>query len=164
MLTLFLIRHAKSSWDEPGLSDKDRPLNKRGKKDAPMMGRILAEKNEIPELIYASTAERAYKTAAAIAEETGYKTSKIKKENSLYMAGTADFNNIISGTENKFKKIMVFSHNYGITDYANHLTNAGIENIPTCGVVKINFDFNDWVNIINQKGKMDYFIYPKMFK
>lgn len=164
MLTLFLIRHAKSSWDEPGLSDKERPLNKRGKKDAPMMGGILAERNEIPELIYASPAERAYKTAEAIAEKTGYKKAKIIKDNRLYMAGIADFHEVISATKKQYSTIMVFSHNYGITDFANYLTNAGIENIPTCGVVKINFDFNDWVKINNSKGVMEYFIYPKMYK
>lgn len=164
MLTLFLIRHAKSSWEDPGLSDKDRPLNKRGKKDAPLMGSILRDKNESASLIISSPAKRAYDTAKIIAEETGYKAGKIEKDDKLYMADINDFISVIKKAHNSYTCIMLFSHNYGITDFANFIGDLKIENIPTCGIVKIKFKTDNWKNVTDLKGKTEFFIFPKMFK
>lgn len=164
MLTLFLIRHAKSSWEDPGLSDKDRPLNKRGKKDAPLMGSILNGKNETASLIISSPAKRAYDTAKIISEETGYKAGRIEKDDKLYMADINDFISVIKKVHDSNTCIMLFSHNYGITDFANSAGDLQIENIPTCGVVKIKFKADSWKDISGIRGKTEYFIYPKMFK
>ncbi len=164
MLTLFLCRHAKSSWTEPGLSDKDRPLNARGKNDAPMMGRMLENREENPDLIISSPAERAFKTAKLISDELGYMHKDIIIDNRLYMAGIGDFIEVLKECRNKDKIIMLFSHNYGITDFANYLSGSRIDNIPTCGIVKIIFEFSNWEKIKKEKGKLEYFIYPKMFK
>ena len=164
MLTLFLCRHAKSSWAEPGLSDKERPLNERGKHDAPLMGKVLKNKPESADLIISSPARRALKTAKLISDEIGYCRKDIITDNRLYMAGTNDFINVIEECGDKYSSIMLFSHNYGITDFANYTGNSGIENIPTCGIVKIKFDFKNWGKIKKEKGKTEYFIYPKMFK
>lgn len=164
MLTLFLCRHAKSSWDEPGLSDKDRPLNARGKNDAPMMGRMLENREENPDLIISSPAERAFKTAKLISDEIGYRQKDIIVDNRIYMAGIDDFIEVLKECRNKDKTIMIFSHNYGITDFANYICSSRIDNIPTCGIVKIKFEFSNWEKIKKEKGKLEYFIYPKMFK
>ncbi len=164
MLTLFLCRHAKSSWAEPGLSDKDRPLNERGKNDAPMMGRMLESREESVDLVISSTAKRALKTAKLISDEIGYSQNDIIIDNRIYMAGIADFIEVLQECRNKDKTIMLFSHNYGITDFANYISGSGIDNIPTCGIVKIKFDFSNWEKIKKEKGKLEYFIYPKMFK
>lgn len=164
MYVLFLIRHAKSSWDDPGLTDKERPLNKRGKTDAPLMGDILNSKNEQASLIISSPAVRAFKTAEIIAAKTGYKKSRIKADNKLYMADINDFINVIKKIPRENNSIMLFSHNYGITDFANFISDAKIENIPTCGIVKINFNMKNWENITESKGINEYFIYPKLYK
>ena len=164
MLTLFLCRHAKSSWDEPGLSDKDRPLNARGKNDAPMMGRMLENREENPDLIISSPAERAFKTAKLISDEIGYRQKDIIVDNRIYMAGIDDFIEVLKECRSKDTTIMIFSHNYGITDFANYICSSRIDNIPTCGIVKIKFEFSNWEKIKKEKGKLEYFIYPKMFK
>ena len=164
MLTLFLIRHAKSSWKDDSLSDKDRPLNKRGKNDALLIGKELKKRNESAVLMISSPAKRAFKTAEKIAEETGYKTGKIETSEKLYMAGYNDFVDVIRGIHIDNKKVFIFSHNNGITDFANEISGSDIENIPTCGAVKINFDIKRWKDIKDSHGKLEYFIYPKMFK
>ncbi len=164
MLTLFLCRHAKSSWAEPGLNDKDRPLNERGKNDAPMMGRMLQNREENPDLIISSPAVRAFKTAKLISGELGYSQRDIVVDTNLYMPGVNDFISVLKKCSKKYKTIMLFSHNYGITDFANYISGSDIENIPTCGIVKIRFDFGNWESIKKEKGKLEYFIYPKMFK
>lgn len=164
MMNLFLCRHAKSSWSEPGLADKERPLNERGKNDAPLMGNILKNKQEFPYLIISSPAKRALKTAKLIAEKLDYKTKNIEVNKNLYMAGINEFIDVISHINKDHKNVMLFSHNYGITDFANYISNSDIQNIPTCGIVKISFVIKNWQEIQNTKGNLQYFIYPKMFK
>lgn len=163
-MNLFLCRHAKSSWSEPGLADKERPLNERGKNDAPLMGNILKNKQEFPDLIISSPAKRALKTAKIIAEKLDYKTKNIEINKNLYMAGINEFIDVISHINKDHKNVMLFSHNYGITDFANYISNSDIQNIPTCGIVKISFVIKNWQEIQNTKGNLQYFIYPKMFK
>lgn len=164
MMNLFLCRHAKSSWSEPGLADKERPLNERGKNDAPLIGNILKNKQEFPDLIISSPAKRALKTAKLIAEKLDYKTKNIEVNKNLYMAGINEFIDVISNINKDYKNVMLFSHNYGITDFANYISNSDIQNIPTCGIVKISFVIKNWQEIQNTKGNLQYFIYPKMFK
>jgi len=163
MRSLYLVRHAKSSWDSPELSDHQRPLNKRGKKDAPKMGKLLRERNELPDLMISSTAKRAFSTAKRIAEELGYKIKDIEKNEMLYMADTNEYYNIIRKAPKKVYKLMLFSHNYGITYFANNISNSNIDNIPTCGVVRIDFEIDSWKDIENQKGNLIYFEYPKKY-
>lgn len=163
MHSLYLVRHAKSSWAEPGLKDSSRPLNKRGKRDAPMMGKLLKNIGEIPDLMVSSPAKRAYSTAKLIAIETGYQEKFIIINESLYMADIEDFVCVIENVNTDIKKLMLFSHNYGITNFANFISSSDIEIIPTCGIVKINFDFDSWKKINNEKGKIEFFEYPKKY-
>lgn len=163
MLTLYLVRHAKSSWENTGIEDILRPLSKRGKYDAPLMGKLLFERNEIPDLIISSPAKRAYSTAKKIALELGYPKTEIMKQDQLYMAGIDDFNEVLSGVPQDKRKLMLVSHNFGITDFANQLTGSDISNIPTCGVVRIDLNISSWINAASNRGKLIFFEYPKKF-
>jgi phosphohistidine phosphatase len=159
---LYLVRHAKSSWKNPGLADTERPLNKRGKHDAPLMGKTLRSRREIPEMLISSPAKRAFSTAKHFAKEFNYKKEKIEISEILYMASVSDFYNAIVKCDNSIKSIMLFSHNPGITDFANLITGSDIENIPTSGTVRIDFDIEKWVDIKKTKGEIKFFISPKM--
>ncbi len=158
--TLYLVRHAKSSWKNPELSDSERPLNKRGKHDAPLVGKFLKQKNEIPELIVSSPAKRALKTAEYFAEEL-HISKKIILVESLYMAGIKDFISVIENIGDSVDSVMLFSHNPGITDFANYITDTDIENIPTAGTARIDFNISSWKDCRNTKGELRFFISPK---
>ncbi|HYG51129.1 MAG TPA: histidine phosphatase family protein [Flavobacteriales bacterium] len=164
MLTLFLVRHAKSSWANPGQADFDRPLNDRGEKNAPFMGKKLVEKGENPQLLVSSTAKRAFTTAKYIAKELGYEKEKIVKRDELYHATVSTWLREVSALDSKHKTVMMFGHNNGITEFANYLCDAGIDNIPTCGIVKVKFDFDDWKMVSKGAGELVYFDFPKRYK
>lgn len=163
MKTLYLIRHAKSSWKQPDLSDFDRPLNKRGKNDAPLMGEILSGKGINPELVIASPAKRAASTAKIIASEIGYPKEKIIFDKNIYEATGRRLLEIIAGVETRFNSVMLFGHNPGITVLSNNLSDRFIDNIPTCGVVALGFS-NSWDNLKMKSAKFLFFDYPKNHK
>lgn len=161
MKTLLLVRHAKSDWGNPVLEDFDRPLNERGKRDAPAMARRLLDKNINIDAIISSPAKRAAKTAKAFAESYDLKKSRLQFKEELYMAGPAAFTAVIESADEKFESIAVFSHNPGITGFANELTNARIDNIPTCGVFAIKINTDTWKNFRNAPKEFWFFDYPK---
>jgi phosphohistidine phosphatase len=161
MKTLYLVRHAKSSWKNPGLKDLERPLNARGKNDAPKMGKLLKKLGEQPDLIISSPAKRALRTAAKIAKETGYPVKKIVKDEMLYLAGQDDFFAVISKMKKSVNRMMIVSHNFGLTIFANFLLGSDIINIPTAGIVRIDFDIKKWKEIKDARGKLIFFEYPK---
>lgn len=157
----YLVRHAKSSWKHTGLDDSERPLNKRGKRDAPMMGRMLMERGEIPELIISSPAKRALSTAKIFAEELGYPEKKITLSSELYFANINNYIKLIEETDDSYNKVMLFSHNPGLTYFANFISGSNIENIPTAGIVRIDMPIKSWKEINYIKGEMVFFISPK---
>ena len=162
MKTLYLARHAKSSWKHPELSDIERPLNKRGKRDAPYIGNLLKEKVVKPDIVISSPALRAKKTALAIAEKIDYPKSKILIDENIYESSSTELIHIIKGFGDKYNSVMMFGHNPGFTMVNNYLTNSFIDNIPTCGVVGIRFN-SSWKKIDSASGKAFFFIYPKLF-
>ncbi len=162
MKTLYLARHAKSSWKHPELSDIERPLNKRGKRDAPIIGNLLKEKGVNPDIIISSPAVRARKTAGVIAEIIDYPKSKILIDVNIYESSSSELINIIQGFDDKYNSVMMFGHNPGFTMLNNYLTESFIDNIPTCGVVGIRFK-SSWKKIDGDSGKAFFFIYPKLF-
>lgn len=157
---LFLIRHAKSSWKDAGLSDYERPLNKRGKRDAPFMGKLLCDKNISPDLIMTSYAERAKSTALLIAKELDYPEEKIVIEKKLYEAMNKDILDIIRKTDEKIKVLFLFGHNPALTTLHNYICNQFIDNIPTCGITEYEFD-DEWKNITGNSCRLIAFEYPK---
>jgi phosphohistidine phosphatase len=165
MKILYLLRHAKSSWSNPELTDFQRPLNRRGKKDAPMMGKILANKGVKIDLLISSPAERAKKTAKKVAKQIAYPKEKIVFKQEIYEARIADLLNIIHQTPNNINSLMLVGHNPTFTDLANLLCgNFHTENIPTAGVFAIAFHCKIWAEIEENTGKLLFFEYPKKYK
>lgn len=165
MKTLYLLRHAKSSWKQPEIPDFERPLNRRGKKDAPLMGKILKEKNLNLDLIISSPAKRAKKTAKKIAKQIAYKKEKIVLNQEIYEANISEIFDVLQQTDHNVNSLMLVGHNPTFTDVANLLLkNTKIENIPTSGVVAIHFDCQKWSEIEEIKGNLIFFEYPKKYK
>jgi phosphohistidine phosphatase len=160
---LCLVRHAKSSWKYPKLDDFERPLNKRGRKNAPLMGKIILRLGLIPDLIIASPASRAAMTARVFALEINYPLDKIRYLASIYESDEMDLVHIIKKLENKLTKVMLVGHNPGITDLANRIGNYPVSNIPTSGVFGLALDITSWSEIMKRAGKVKYFEYPKKY-
>ncbi len=161
--TLYLIRHAKSSWDDASLRDHDRPLNKRGKRDAPLMANVLKKKGVKPDLIYSSTAVRALEFAKVIAETLDFKRKNIDATKDLYMADVNEMLGILRSVDNSAETVFMVSHNPYITEFANSLCNYNLDNIPTSGVFCVEFDVKKWKDIDLGKGRFVSFDYPKKY-
>jgi phosphohistidine phosphatase len=159
--TLLLIRHAKSDWADSSLSDFDRPLNQGGKNDAPVMARRLLDKKIEIDHFISSPAKRARKTATIFAEAYKRKKEEIVLKDELYGAGEDVFLKVITQADNKMDSLAVFSHNPGITDFANQLTDAQIDNIPTCGIFAIHVDCKKWSDFKNAAKEFWFFDFPK---
>jgi phosphohistidine phosphatase len=158
---LYLIRHAKSSWDDPRLADFDRPLNERGKRDAPRMGRRLAEGGHRPDVLLSSPARRAFGTAKRIAHELGFRKEDIFRNSHFYHADESQLLQAVHAQPDKAGSIMLFGHNPGLTEFATLLCQYPFENIPTCGVVCIDFLVDSWKRVTYNKGTLQFFDYPK---
>jgi phosphohistidine phosphatase len=159
--TLFLVRHAKSSWDESGLDDKERPLNSRGKEEAPKMGKHLSGYSIKPELITSSPAVRALKTAEKIAKELGFKKSDVLVNEMIYTFNGGKLMDVVKGLDDKCRSVMLVGHNPAITALANELSSEEIDNIPTCGVVLLELGAGKWKDIGKNACKLLEFDYPK---
>jgi phosphohistidine phosphatase len=161
MKTLTIFRHAKSSWDFPDLTDHDRPLNKRGKRDAPIMGERLKESGIRPSLIVSSPAVRAWKTARTVAKQIGYPVEFLQREPGLYHAGVNKLLDIIAVQDDGFNNIVIVGHNPGLTDLANELVPGLTSNLPTAGFVAIRIDTDDWDLRTRQSADLLVYDYPK---
>lgn len=162
MKKLYLIRHAKSSWKDSDLSDFDRPLNKRGRKDAPKMGRRLKARGEMPDLLLSSSARRAVSTAAAISEEIGHPKNYVQYREDLYHASAQGLLDIIKQTKNSVDKLFLIGHNPGLNDFANMLSSQKIENIVTCGIYVLECPISKWKALnLDEQASVLYYDYPK---
>lgn len=161
MKTLLLVRHAKSDWNDSSLADFDRPLNERGKTDAPVMAHRLLDKKIKIDAFISSPAKRAKKTASVFAKEYKREKEDVIFKPELYGAGEEVLFDVISHTANKFEHIAIFCHNPGITDFANLLTDARIDNIPTCGIFAVQVDCKHWTDFRHAKKEFWFFDFPK---
>lgn len=161
MKELILVRHAKSSWKDPTLRDHDRPLNKRGKRDAPEMGERLARSGRDPDLMVSSSAVRALDTARAIAGKLGYPCERIAASERLFHAGVAELLQVIQGVDDSVDSLMLFGHNPGLTDLANHIGPREILNMPTCAVLHLRFQADIWSTVGDVPGDEVRYDYPK---
>lgn len=161
MKTLIVIRHAKSSWDDITLGDFNRPLNERGERDAPRMGKRLKEKRIVPDLLISSPATRALTTCQKFADILGYPQLNIKPEDDLYHANEDEILRIVHSINNKHDTVLLFGHNPGVTDFVNKLTNTFINNVPTCGVASCSIPVEDWSTIEWGKADLNFFDFPK---
>jgi phosphohistidine phosphatase len=158
---LYLVRHAKSSWSDPSLSDRDRPLNKRGRRSAPDMGRRLAAQDHLPELIISSPAKRAFSTARKIAKELGYDQSEIMKDESLYFSGTGGMLEFLENLDDGYQKVMIVGHNPAMTTLLNILSGSSIDNMPTCAVAVIDYPMASWSELRSIEGQLLVYDFPK---
>ena len=161
MKTLIAVRHAKSSWDTIGQSDFDRPLNDRGKKDAPEMAQRLKEKGLKIDLFVSSPAKRAHKTAKYFAEAFKSDKADIVLIDRLYEAPMDAFYDVISGLNHKYDTVALFAHNPGITAFVNTLSDVHTDNMPTCGMFAVQADTNDWGAFQESNRQFLFFDYPK---
>lgn len=163
MKTLYLVRHAKSSWSDTSLMDWQRPLNKRGKRDAPFMGKLIAEKGIRPNALVTSTAVRAYTTAEAFASAFGYDKESIVYDNDLYGASVMELMNIVNNLDDDWDVAMLFGHNMTYTDFANVYATPALDNVPTTGVVAIQFKVDLWEEVTRKNGQFLFFEYPRKY-
>ncbi len=150
MKTLYLVRHAKSSRDDPTLPDKERPLNDRGKRDAPKMGERLAKLDVKPDLVLSSPAIRALATAELIAKKLDYKTKDIVVEKRLYATTANDLLEVIHKLSDKPKRVMLVGHNPELTELAHRLSSE-ITDMPTCAVAEFCFAATSWSAVGQQE-------------
>lgn len=161
MKTLIIVRHGKSSWDNPCLGDRERPLKERGVNDAGKMATQLLEMKEIPELILSSPANRALHTAEIFAETFAYPTGKIVIEKDLYFQGSHTITDLVRSAGNHYNKLMIAGHNPDFTELANQFITQPLYNLPTAGVVILQFDCDDWKEISKQNLMKDICLIPK---
>lgn len=161
MKLLTLVRHAKSSWDTAGMDDFDRPLNERGKKDAPEMAKRLKEKGIKIDTFLSSPAKRAFKTAKCFAEEYNYEKKNIVLIDALYHASVTAFLEIVQKIEDQHNSVIIFSHNPGITEFVNTLSSVRLDNMPTCGIFAVQCNVDKWSEFLKNEKQFLFFDYPK---
>ena len=164
MKTLYITRHAKSSWKHEHLTDFERPLNKRGHHDAPMMGAILREHGADIRIIRSSPANRALTTARMIAAELGYPAENIETDERMYGAGSRELTAIVQMLPDSIDEAMIVGHNPTMMMLAEDLAGFDEDNLPTCGIVCADFDVKSWREVLPGKGEIRYFEFPKKHK
>ncbi|CAN0474488.1 unnamed protein product [Discosporangium mesarthrocarpum] len=161
MKTLFLLRHAKSSWDDPDLKDFERPLNKRGREDIPVMAARFRERQSQLDCVICSPALRARTTATLMAGDLGFPVEDVVSNPELYFAGAGMFLKAAGQFDDECDAAMVVGHNPAITEFANAMANTEIDNIPTCGLVEISLPINSWSDVAFGVGALVEFDFPK---
>ena len=160
MKSLYLIRHAKSN-QELGVEDFERPLNDRGKKDAPAMGKRLQNKGLTIDAFISSPAKRAKQTAELFAKKAGFREDAIQYLPDLYLADPAALRKVIEGMDDRYGSAAIFAHNPGITEMANLLTDARIDNMPTCAIFAVSISTDRWADFMQAERAYLFFDYPK---
>ena len=164
MKRLTLFRHAKSSWGQVGLADRDRPLSDRGERDAPNMGARLLARKARPSLIITSPATRALATARLVAEALTYPMEFLQTEPQLYLAAPGEILDLIQRQEDNFSDLFIVGHNPGLTDLVNLLVpDLRLDNLPTAGAVAMEFSTREWLEVGEPGTKVSllYYDYPK---
>ena len=164
MKTLYLLRHAKSSWSFDELSDQERPLNDRGRADAPRMGQALCKRSIEFDLLVSSPAVRALSTAVLVARELSYPHEKIVVERSIYEARVEDILSIVHQLPDSAQAVMLVGHNPTFTDVANELSPASTSpllEMPTAAVVCLRFDCERWEEVSRENSEFYFYDFPK---
>ena len=164
MKTLYIMRHAKSSWKFEELSDHDRPLNKRGRTDAPLMGQELAANNAKLQLILSSPAVRALTTATLVARELNYDSDGISVDDRMYGASAKELLKIAHEAPANVDSMMMVGHNESISEFANLLSPKHVASMPTAGVVALRFDCESWQEIKRDNAELLFYDVPKNHK
>jgi phosphohistidine phosphatase len=158
---LYIIRHGKSSWDNEGLDDIDRPLNERGIRSAGKMAERLKAMGLVPGLIYCSPANRALNTALIMQQAWGLDPSKLEIFDNLYMAYLEEISDVVEKAPDTAESLAIFGHNPSFTMYANKFLRHSLDNLPTAGVVVVTLESDSW-KLIGRKQVVDTFVdFPK---
>lgn len=168
MKTIYIVRHAKSSWEYERVGDIDRPLKERGIRDAHLLSKALSSKIERPDIFVSSSANRALHTAMIFAENFNYPLANLLIKKSLYSFSDGYLVKTIMALDDAFDSAIVFSHDHGINTFVNKYGSDKIAHVPTCGVIGIQFNTEHWKSINKdktiKKGKTILFKTPKMYK
>lgn len=160
-LRICLLRHAKSSWDSPGMDDFKRPLNPRGLRDAPRMGKLLRDKGINPSLVLSSDAKRAKNTAEMVLQAMDTSPANLQLLHALYLAPARTYLKLAAEHGGRHRTIILVGHNPGITDLVNQISDTRIDNMPTCGFAAIDFGVSDWSQLGRERGRLTEFLYPR---
>lgn len=160
MKHILWVRHAKSSWKHP-VGDQQRPLNSRGKRDAPMMAERLRQRQIPFDALISSPAKRALTTAGYFAESLGFDKTQIQQDPMLYHASEYDLSHCIQNLNPDWQRVILFGHNPSFTTFPQTLIGQPFNHMPTCGMVYLQFYVDDWAAIMPASGKLVFFDYPK---
>ncbi len=159
MKSLLLLRHAKSSWGEPGLTDFARPLNERGRKTAPLMGEYMRSKKLQPDLVLSSPAERARQTAALVLQGSRLKIP-LRYDERIYDATVEQLVEVVSQIEETCESLLLIGHNPGLEELISTLTGAS-ETMPTAALARLTLDIDKWEKLRARTGRLDWVARPK---
>lgn len=162
MKTIYIVRHAKSSWEYEGIEDIDRPLKKRGIKDAYLIANVLKDKIRKPDAFISSCANRALHTGVIFSNVLGFPMANLKISKSLYSFSDGYLVKTIRALDDAYDSAIIFSHDHGINTFVNTFGSKPISHVPTCGVIGIQFDTEHWKNI--KSGKTVLKEFPKNHK
>lgn len=162
MKEVYFVRHAKSSWENPDLSDHERGLMDRGKSDAAVISSLLAKNGVKPDGIFSSDAVRAMKTAEIFSGNLN--TDHIQPCRDLYLAGTYSIIHFLYQLDDRLNSVMIFGHNPGFTDLINHYSTTAIDNVPTSGVFQVRFDIPTWKDIKTARGSVVDTWFPRDYR
>jgi phosphohistidine phosphatase len=161
MKTLYLMRHAKSSWNFDDLSDQERPLNGRGRDDAPHMGQALAARNIQLDLLVSSPAVRALSTASLVAKEINYPHDQIRVIEGIYGAEVPDLLAIVHQLPDEATSVLLVGHNNTLTDFVNLLSPNQMPELPTAAIVCLKFNTERWAELDRANAEFYFYDYPK---
>ena len=161
MKTLTLVRHAKSSWSMSDLPDIDRPLNDRGYRDAHDMSKQYSEKEKCPELIVSSPACRAITTALIFSRTLKYPCEQILIRSKLYETTGVDYFNVVGKTDDVHSSLLLFGHNFTISEFAASLLGTSFDEMPTCAIFAVQIPITSWKHFKAADKKFLFFKYPK---
>lgn len=164
MKKLFIVRHAKSSWDYPHLEDDQRPLLEKGKKRTKLVIDYLLDNNVNVDLIVSSHAVRALETARILAHALQYPMERIEVHKNFYYYDKDGLFNIFFDMPDEVNSIMIVGHNPTLTNFANHFLSRKIDWLPTSGIISLKFDAGKWTDIPTAKSSLDFYITPRMMK
>ncbi|HKJ06085.1 MAG TPA: histidine phosphatase family protein [Flavobacteriaceae bacterium] len=162
MKTVYIVRHAKSSWKYDGIKDIDRPLKKRGINDSYLISKVLQKKVSCPDVFVSSCANRALHTAMIFTYTFNYPLANLKISRSLYSFSDGYLIKTVKALDDGFDSAIIFSHDHGINDFVNKFGNKYLDHIPTCGVIGLRFDISHWKNI--KSGETFLTEFPKHYK
>ncbi len=159
---LIIVRHSKSSWKDLSLDDFNRPLNKRGKEDGPIISNYLSKKTNFIDFLHSSSSVRTFETSKFFTDRI--KFGKVKYDDNLYHSSSESILNLIKNYSNEYSSVMLIAHNPGLTHLINQITNISLDNLPTTGLAEIHFSCNKWNEISSKNSNLIDLKFPKQLK